>query len=415
MDIHFSDYHPYKDGIHNDGKQLSKAIKDCALNHDRLIIEQGTYKCGTIFLMDNCSVYLEKGACIKLSDDEEDFYSIDSGNQVMTRKTYKDCTYNGKPARYFLYGKDLGHITIDGEGCIDGSEELFVGETNPYHIEGKYYPRTPLIYLENCKDITMKGILLRRSSFWTVHMVGCDGVLIDGITIRNNPIFTNSDGIDPDHSKNIVIRNCDIECADDCIVLKSTSCATDYGPTENVEVYDCRLKSTCAAIKIGTESYSDFHDIHFHDIDIYDTNRGISLMLRDGGSVYDAVFENITIHSHQVSPVYWWGRGEPISITNIKRKEDSNEGILQNVHFKNIRCDSENGITIVGNNIKDVTLENIELSRHDKSTWEKKDLDLRPSLYDVLESSFHDLHIKGDAQVKWKDCNFVDIKREEIL
>ncbi len=412
MDKYFSEYKPYKDGINNDGVLLSKAIKECSLNNDRLIIESGIYKCGTIYLCDNASIYLNKGAKIKLSDDDKDFYSFDSGNKVITRNTWADCTYNGKPSKYFIYGKDLKNITIDGEGTIDGSEELFVGKSNPYHIEGKYYPRTPLIYMENCKDIKLEHVLLERSAFWTVHLVGCDGVLIDGISIRNNPIFTNSDGIDPDHSKNMIIRNCDISCADDCIVLKSTSYAKHYGPTENVEVYNCKLKSTCAAIKLGTESYSDFKNIYFHDIDIVDTNRGISLMIRDGGSVYNTKFENIKINSHQVSPLHWWGRGEPISITNIKRDETSILGTIYDVSFKNISCDSENGITIVGDNINDIEFNNVSLNIHDKTAWEKKDLDLRPSIYNVLEGEFHELYIKGNPNIKLENTIFKDVVKE---
>lgn len=412
MDKYFSDYKPYKDGIHNDGMILSHAIKDCAMHGNRLIIEEGIYKCGTIFLYENCSIYFEKGALLKLSEDENDFYSVHSGNTIMTRKTYQDCTYNGKPEKYFIYGKDIHNITLDGDGTIDGSEEYFIGVSNPYHIEGIYYPRTPLLYFENCKNIVLKNLHLQRSSFWTVHLVGCDGLLIDGITIRNNPIFTNSDGIDPDHSKNIIIRNCDISCADDCIVLKSTSYATHYGPTENVEVYNCRLKSTCAAIKFGTESYSDFKNIYFHDIDIYDTNRGISLMIRDGGNVSSVRFENIMINSHQVSPIYWWGRGEPISITNVKRDEKSILGSIDDVSFKNIECDCENGITIVGENIKSLSFENVHLILHEKTAWKKEGLDLRPSLCNVLESAFHDLYVKGKADLKIKNCNFVDVIEE---
>lgn len=412
MDIEFDTYHPFKDGVHNDGEILSQAIKDCALNHHRLIINEGIYKCGTIFLRDECSIYLAKGAKIKLSDDDKDFFSFESGNKVIQRKTWKDCSYNGKPEKYFIYGKDIKNITIDGEGIIDGSEELFVGETNPYHIEGKFYPRTPLIYLENSKNIKILNITLQRSAFWTVHMVGCDTILIDAITIKNNPIFTNSDGIDPDHSKNIIIRNCTISCADDCIVIKSTSYAKEYGPSENIEVYNCKLSSTCAAIKLGTESYSDFNNIYFHDIDIVDTNRGISLMIRDGGSVNHCRFENIKIHSHQVCPIYWWGRGEPISITNLKRNEDTILGSLDNISFKNITCDSENGITIVGDNLKSIYLDNISLNRHDMTSWEKKDLDLRPSIYDVLEGSFHDLYIKGDPKLTLLNTNIIDIVKE---
>lgn len=412
MDRYFNEFKPYKDGIHNDGEILSHAIEVCSKNKERLIIESGTYKCGTIYLTNNASLYLEKGVLIKLSDEEKDFFSFDSGNKVITRNTWADCTYNGKPSKYFIYGKDLENVMIDGEGIIDGSEELFVGVSNPYHIEGKFYPRTPLIYMENSKNFVLKGVTLQRSAFWTVHLVGCDGILIDGITIKNNPIFTNSDGIDPDHSKNIIIRNSSISCADDCIVLKSTSYAKHFGPTENVEVYNCTLKSTCAAIKLGTESYSDFKNIYFHDIDIIDTNRGISLMLRDGGNVFNTRFENIKINSHQVSPLHWWGRGEPISITNVKREEMSIEGTIYDVSFKNISCDSENGITIVGNNINDIIFDNVNLFIHDKTTWEKKDLDLRPSIYNVVKGTFHELYIKGNPNIKFINTNFKDIIKE---
>ena len=41
--------------------------------------------------------------------------------------------------------------------------------------------------------------------------------LIDGIHIFNNLKMANCDGIDPDHCKNLIIRNTYIEAADDGI------------------------------------------------------------------------------------------------------------------------------------------------------------------------------------------------------
>ena len=412
MDKHFKDYKPYANGIDNDAIILSKAIEECSINGDRLIIDKGLYKCGTIHLVDNTNISLEEGAIIKLSDNDADFDSFDSGNKVILENTFDDCSYNGKPSKYFICAYNATNITIDGKGIINGSEELFLGHITKYHIEGAYYPRTPLIYLEGCKNIKILNLTLCKSAFWTIHMVGCDTILIDGVTIKNNPIFTNCDGIDPDHSKNIIIRNCDIYSADDCVVLKSTEYAKKYGPTENVEVYNCRFKSTSAAIKLGTESVSDFNNIYFHDIEIYDSNRGISIMIRDGGSVYNTRFERIKIDNHLVSPKHWWGRGEPISITNIKRDKDSILGKIDSLIFKDILCDSENGITIVGDNISNILFDNIKLNIHDKTKWPKKDLDLRPSIYNVMEGKFHDLYVKAEANIEIKDCNFSDILKE---
>ncbi len=414
MDRYFKEFNPYCDGVNNDGQILSKAIETCAKNNDRLIIEEGIYKCGTIFLSNNTNIYLSKGAIIKLSDNEEDFYSFESGNKVITRNTWEDCFYNGKPSKYFILGFNLENIVIDGKGVIDGSEELFYGKITKYHIEGAIYPRTPLIYLENCTNVKLLNVSLERSAFWTVHLVGCDTVLIDSIRINNNPIFTNSDGIDPDHTKNLIIRNCNISSADDCIVLKSTNYSMQYGPTENVEVYNCVLKSTCAAIKIGTESFSDFKNINIHDVNVIDTNRGISIMLRDGGSLINSKFERIKINSHLVSPLHWWGRSEPISITNVKRKEDSKEGSIDNILFKDIDCSSENGVTIVGKNINKIIFDNVNLNIKNKTSWPKKDLDLRPSIYNVVDGSFHDLYVKGNPNLKIINSKFEDKVCEEF-
>ena len=78
------------------------------------------------------------------------------------------------------------------------------------------------MFIENCKNLSISGVTLTNSAFWTVHLVGCDGVNIDSVKILNNRRMLNADGIDPDHSKNIVINNCYIESADDCIAIKNT-------------------------------------------------------------------------------------------------------------------------------------------------------------------------------------------------
>ena len=37
-----------------------------------------------------------------------------------------------------------------------------------------------------CRNLTIRDVTLEKSAFWTVHMVGCRDVLIDGIRIHNN-------------------------------------------------------------------------------------------------------------------------------------------------------------------------------------------------------------------------------------
>ncbi len=412
MDKYLSSYKPYKDGIHNDSKIIEEAIEECSINNDRLIIEEGLYKCGSIKLRENTSIYLKKGAVLKLSDNKEDFYNIKSTNKTLYENTWDDCSYNGNPSTYFIYGVGLNNVKIDGEGLIDGSEEYFIGHVTKYHIEGAYYPRTPLIYLEDSKNIEILNINICKSAFWTIHLVGCNTILIDGINIKNSPIFTNCDGIDPDHCKNITIRNSSIYSADDCIVLKNTKYNQKYGPTENVVVYNCRLKSTSSAIKIGTESVGDFKNIKFYDIEIYDSNRGISLMQRDGANISNVSFENIKIETHQFSPLHWWGRGEMISITNLKRDDGSILGSIKDILFRNIDATSENGVVIYGNNISNIIFDTINLHIENKTSWPKTSLDLRPSTIGVIDKEFYDFYSHGCSNYKLVNCSLKKILEE---
>lgn len=405
---YFNDYYPCKNGTSDIAGLLNKAIKDSI--GDTLVIDAGDYISSTIFLQSNVSIYLAKGANIKLVDDISLLYDInDNRDSSINRPTWENCEYNGMPSKYFIYGKNIENLKIYGLGSIDGNEDIFAGITSEYHIEGAFYPRVPLIFIENGKNITIEGITLKRSAFWTIHLVGCDGVKIDSLIIDNNPIFTNCDGIDPDHSKNIDISNCNISCADDCIVIKNTEAFQKYGDSYNIHVKNCRLKSTSAAIKLGTESFGSFHDMTFQCIDIYDSNRGIAFMLRDGGSAYDIYFKEISIKNHQVSPLHWWGRGEPIYISNIKRNENSVLGIIDNIMFRDIDADSENGILIYGEGIKRIGLYNVNLYRHIKTKWPHKDIDLRPSIYNVIEGDFYDLHKVGSAKIEVIDSVFKEV------
>jgi hypothetical protein len=58
----------------------------------------------------------------------------------------------------------------------------------------------------------------------------------------------------------VEIRNCDITCGDDAIVVKTTRQTNDYGPSANIVVRDCVLKTQDSGLKIGTETTSDIRD-----------------------------------------------------------------------------------------------------------------------------------------------------------
>lgn len=383
-----ADFGAVGDGTHNDTTALQAAVDACHRNGGgRVLLEGGhTYRCGTLVLKSCVELHLEMGAVLKASDHLEDFNLLGKGavsTARVTTPTYTNCDYSGGPTLFFLYAKDCEYVSITGFGKIDGNQEIFYGTVTPWHIDGSFYPRVPLLFLEHVEHLTLHQITLTGSGFWTTHLVGCEDVLIDGIRILNDLRLANCDGIDPDHCKNVRIANCHIESADDCIVFKNTENAMKYGPCENILVSNCTLTSTSAAIKFGTESQALFRNISVQNCVISRTNRGISLQLRDCGSMENITFSNINIDTRQFSPDHWWGKAEPIAITAVKRREDTRIGHIKNITFENINCVGENGILLYGEpekNISDILFRNITVRLEKRTHWQKGIRDLRPCI-----------------------------------
>lgn len=385
------DYGALGDGTTNDGAAIQAAIDACSRCGGGQVLLPGgkIYRAGSIVLKSHVELHLENGAVLKASDHLEDFnlFHIPMNYDAeLDVPTYENCDYAGKPVLYFLYAKDCENVKITGFGSIDGNEEIFYGLISPWHIDGKFYPRMPLLFLEHVTHLTILHVTLTHSAFWTTHLVGCEDVFIDGIRILNNLRLANCDGIDPDHCKNVRISNCHIETADDCIVFKNTEGAMEYGNCENICVTNCTLVSTSAAIKFGTESAAPFRNITVQNCNIHHTNRAISMQLRDQGCIENILFSNINIETRMFSKAHWWGAAEPICITAVKRREDTQLGYVRNVTFRDINCITENGIMVYGNeheengcNVQNITFENVKVRLVKRTDWPKDIHDLRPT------------------------------------
>ncbi len=403
------------DGITKDTAAIQRAIDACReAGGGRVVLPGGkTYRCGALRLCSDLELHLQMGAVLKGSDDLDD-YILFGGSPAAPAASavpsYVNCEYNGAPAHYFLYAKGCENIAITGFGRIDGNEEIFYGEVTKWHIEGRFYPRAPMLFLEDCSHLTIRDVSLTRSGFWTVHLVGCRDVLIDGIRILNNLRMANCDGIDPDHCQNVRIANCHIECADDCIVFKNTAAAMQYGPCENITVSNCTLISTSAAIKFGSESEALFRNILIENCAISRTNRGISLQLRDKGSIENVVFHNLSIETRMFYDDMYWGKAEPIAITVLPRKADTQVGTVRNIRFSNIFCTAENGILLYGHNsdaISGISFSDVHLSLRSVTGYEKGIHDLRPSFGpSFAPKGLHYLLARNARDVRFENCSF---------
>lgn len=377
------------DGTTDDTAALQRALDACAENDGGRVVLPGgrTYLSRSLFLRPNTELHLQRGAVLKATGDLDGYFRPNERiNDPKTALIGNPVT--GKPSFVFLYGFEAHGCAITGDGTIDLNGSAFLRRKDRYYVTGDFYPRPTGIYVEKSDHVTFRDFTVKNAPFWTLHPAGCCDVLIDRIRILNELDAANSDGIDPDHCRNVRILGCHIECADDCICLKTTKGNAEYGPCENIVIQGCTLISTSAAIKIGTEGVDDFRNILVSDCVISRSNRGLSIQIRDGGSVENVSFQNIIIETRRFCPD-WWGTAEPIVLTAFDRDADTRCGKIRNVRFFNVTATGENGVLIHGseqNEIEDVQLLHCRIHLTKTSKWPCGLYDLRPCLAHGVEA-----------------------------
>ena len=331
------DYAAAGDGQTNDAEAIQKALDACAAaGGGTVLLPAGrSFLSGSIRIHSFTELHVERGAALIASDREADYPHrvFDTGPEA--------------DKRIWIQAVDAEHIALTGGGVIDGRCMSFVTETRPDGGFNTHRWRPAMTCFAGCCAVQVRELTLRDAANWALHFVGCEDVLVHGVTIRNRRDFPNCDGIDPDHCRNVRISDCHIEAGDDCIVLKNTDSFRRYGPTENITITGCTLMSTSCAIKIGSESVDAFRDIVVTGCIIKDSNRGIGLQLRDEGMIEHVLFSDMIIQTRLFGRG-WWGAGEPIYITALPRHADSTVGPLRHVRFRNIACRAENGIYLHG-------------------------------------------------------------------
>jgi polygalacturonase len=302
-------------------------------------------------------------------------------------------------------------LKITGTGNIDGQAMKFVGAYSK--TDERWEPlafRPRMFSLRACKDLEVSGISFGHSPNWGLHLLGCERVLVDKVTIRNYMDVPNCDGIDPDHCRDVEIRNCDIVSADDAIVIKTSDQKIDYGPSYNIVVKDCRVTSRDAGLKIGTETFQDISKIRFERCVVVNGGRGPTITHRQPGNIWDIEFNDIHVTAEHHA-ARWWGWGEAVNISVRPRVTGGKVGTLRDVRLRNIRGRAENSVRIDGtpdNLIQDVLLENIDVTIDKWTDYPGGRFDNRPTPSGVEGLEPHNtpvFSLRNAERVLVKDCH----------
>jgi len=249
---------------------FAQAVQELHAGGGRLFVPAGTYVTGPIELKSNITLELEAGAVIRFLDDPNAFPLVDTEFEGLPVKAYMPC----------VYARDAVHVRITGDGTLDGSGRRWWKAKRENSLA---HPRPYLVCFQNCQDVSIDHVTLVNSPCWTVHPLYCDHVVISHVTIRNPADSPNTDGINPDSSRNVRIADCLIDVGDDCIAIKA---GTEHTPTkkpcENIIISGCHMLNGHGGVVIGSEMSGGVKNVQVVNCIFQGTDRGIRLKTRRG-------------------------------------------------------------------------------------------------------------------------------------
>lgn len=233
-----------------------------------VVIPSGTFLSGSIFFKPGTHLHLEKGSRLKGSD------AITHYKIIPTR-------LEGQTINYFAALVNADHcdgFTITGDGTIDGNGHRFYDE---FWLRRKVNPkctnlealRPRMAYISNSKDVTVSGVHMVNSGFWTNHLYNCERIKYIGVTImaptEGYPKGPSTDAIDLDVCNDVLISGCYMNVNDDGVCLKGgkgtyVDTIPGNGPAQRVIVDKCSFGKTNAGITFGSEAW-DCSDVIMKD------------------------------------------------------------------------------------------------------------------------------------------------------
>ena len=360
-------------GARGDGKTLDtlaiqKAVDACAARGGgTVLLPAGPFLSGTIVLADNITLHLAAGATLLASPRIEDFRPFPPEDVPLI--AIDGSTQNkGNGPYHLIHAAGRQNIAIEGAGTIRGNGRTY-WDPDPVKVYVSKRPRpTPLIELVGSRKVRIENVSIEDAAGWTIHPLESEDVMIRGVRIANDDRGPNTDGINIDSSRNVIVSDTHIEAGDDCIVLKTTGRrgARPAPPTENVTITNTVCSSDDQGFKIGTESLGDFRNITFTNATIFHSPRlyrpptaAISLSMVDGATFENVIVSNVLIRDAH-TPLF-------LRLGNRGRGQKTpTPGVVRNVMFSNIIATGgtlASSITgLAGHPARDITLSDIDIT-----------------------------------------------------
>lgn len=304
-----------------------------------IVVPEGTFLSGSLFFKPGTHLNVAEGGKLKGSD------AITNYKILKTR-------LEGQTIDYFaaLVNADgVDGFTITGPGTIDGNGQKFWDE---FWLRRKVIPkctnldalRPRLVYISNSNDVTVSGVRLVNSGFWTNHFYRCDRVKFLDCFIHSStetyPKAPSTDAIDLDICNDVLVRDCYINVNDDAVCLKGGKGTyvdkdSTNGSNARVIIEKCSFGKANSGLTFGSEAW-DCNNVILRDCDFTDTYHVLLFKMRpDTPQTYrNVLVDNARGRVRAGVEVQTWKQ-----FFNPLEREDMPESRVDNVTVRNVEVD----------------------------------------------------------------------------
>jgi DNA sulfur modification protein DndE len=399
-------YGAVADGMTLNSAAINKTIDECAKQGGgTVLIPRGSYVSGPIIMKSNINLHLAKGALIIFSPDFNQYPLVVStfegveaarcqspvtaenleniaitgpgimnGNGFYWRPVRRDkLTETEWKAHLLKYG---GVLTEDKKGWYSSSKalkgfndktigKLADGKTVKDFEDVKDFLRPNMIRIFNCKNVWIQDVTFENSPAWTTHINFSEHITIKNLTVKNPWYGQNTDALDLDCSKNVLVEDCNFDTGDDGICIKSGR--DEEGrrrgvATKDVIVNNCVVYHAHGGFVVGSEMSGGVNNMFVSNCTFIGTDIGLRFKTTRGrgGMVENVYVNNVNMKDIAAEAIlfdmYYMAK-DPVVLAGEKREPprveakpvDETTPQFRNFYFRNITCNgAAKGIFVRG-------------------------------------------------------------------
>ncbi|MFZ5919205.1 MAG: glycoside hydrolase family 28 protein [Chloroflexota bacterium] len=366
------DFGARDDGLTSNTDAFRQAIRACHEAGGGVVrVPAGDWLTGPIHLRSHVNLHLEQGAQLRFSTHPADYLPL-----VFTRWEGVEC-YNYSP---LLYARDCENVAVSGQGVLDGQGQAWwhwktlqqAAAKRLYDAEAEGVPlalrifgskeaalRPQFLQTVGCRNVLVEGVTFVNGPMWTVHPVYCENVLVRGITVCSEG--PNTDGLNPDSCRYVLVEGCTFHTGDDCVAINSGMNEDGWRvnrPCENIVIRRCTMSEGHGAVSIGSGMSGGVRNVYVHDCRITGGDQGIRLksMRGRGGFVENVYVENLQMAGLRQEAIVldmFYGSSTAPSRSDAPPT-------FRSIHVRNVSCESA-GVAVALRGLPESPLENVVL------------------------------------------------------